>query len=110
MKYRIAIASKDGKVVTDHFGHCSKYLIVEVDRGEYEFLELKEVIPPCNGGSHTLEGIENVLKQLKDCKYVLVSQIGGGAEKILKDNNVSVFVYRGYIREGIKKIMNTIAH
>ncbi len=48
--YRIAVASKDGKVVTDHFGHCRKFSVIEVEDGQYHFIGFREVIPPCGGG------------------------------------------------------------
>jgi nitrogen fixation protein NifX len=105
LNYRIAVASKDGKVVTDHFGHCARFIIVEADNNSYKFIEQREVIPPCNGGVHTIKGIEEVIETLKDCEYILVNQVGGGAEHILKDNKFKVIVYRGYVQEALEQIL-----
>lgn len=105
MNYRIAIASKDGKVVTDHFGHCKRFIIVEVDKSEYRFIEQREVNPPCNGGVHTINGIEEVLDRLKDCNYILVNQIGGGAEQIIKANQFEVVTYKGYVTDALEQII-----
>ncbi len=105
MNYRIAIASKDGKVVTDHFGHCGRFIIVEAERNSYRFIEQREVNPPCSGGVHTINGIEEVLEILKDCEYILVNQIGGGAQHILKKNNFQVIIYRGYVKEALEQIL-----
>lgn len=105
MNYRIAIASKDGKVVTDHFGHCSKFIIVEVDKSLYGYIEQRDVEPPCKGGVHTINGIEQVLAIIKDCSYILVNQIGGGAEQIIKAYQFEVVSYKGYVKDGIEQII-----
>jgi predicted Fe-Mo cluster-binding NifX family protein len=105
MNYRIAIASKDGKVVTDHFGHCSRFIIVEVDISKYRFIEQREVNPPCSGGVHTINGIKEVLEILRDCRYILVNQIGGGAEQIINANGFEVVSYKGYVTDALDQII-----
>lgn len=105
--YRIAVASKDGKVVTDHFGHCSRFIIIEAENENYRFIEQRTVIPPCLGGIHTINGIEEVLTALKDCMYILVNQIGEGAESIALDHNFKVIAYKGYITDALYRIMSS---
>lgn len=104
--YRIAVASKDGKVVTDHFGHCGKFIIIEVDNENYRFIEQRLVTPPCRGGIHTKSGIEEVLTTIEDCMYILVYQIGQGAEKIALKNNFIVITYKGFVTDALDQIMS----
>lgn len=109
MSYKIAIASKDGKVVSEHFGHSRRFCIVVIDQVSWEVIEVREVEPPCTGEgctffegssiSHTEEAIAKVAKTLWDCKYVIVSQIGYGAERILNDNRIEVRLHKGLINE-----------
>lgn len=105
MSYRIAVASKDGKVITDHFGHCRKFGIIEADDGEYHYIGYRVVTPPCNGGEHTIEGIYAVLEQLKDCTYIIVNQIGGGAFHILTENHFKVVIHKGFIKDALDNII-----
>jgi len=104
LSYRIAVASKDGKVVTDHFGHCSNFSIIEADKGKYHYIGSREVIPPCNGGGHAIEGIYAVLEQLRDCSYIIVNQIGGGAFRILTENQFKVIVHKGFVKDALDDI------
>lgn len=102
--YRIAVASKDGKVVTDHFGHCSRFSVIKVEDGQYHFVGFREVTPPCSGGQHTWEGITAVLEELKDCHYIIVNQIGGGALRILEEQQFRVIVHKGFIKDALDYI------
>jgi nitrogen fixation protein NifX len=105
MKYRIAIATKDGKVVTDHFGHCKRYSIVEVENGEYHFMEYRDVKAPCDGGEHTTQAIDEVIKRIKDCRYAVVNQIGGGALQILTENQIKIYEYKGYVKDALRNLI-----
>lgn len=105
MKGRIAVATKDGKVVTDHFGHCERYTIVEVNLDGYQYLEQRGVTPPCIGGDHSTEAIVEVIEKLSDCKAILVNQIGGGALRIVEKYHIAVYEYTGFVKDGLEKII-----
>jgi len=105
MSYRIAIATKDGKVVTDHFGHCERFSIVEVKETEYSFLEFREVTPACDGGAHTVESMSAAVTALKDCSYILVYQIGWGAVLFLEEFSIKPITFSGFVEDGIRKVM-----
>lgn len=104
MSIRIAVASKDGKVVTDHFGHCSSFSILEAEHGIFHFIGYREVVPPCSGGEHTREAIDAVLEKLADCSYIVVNRIGGGAIRILEERQFKVIVHKGYVRDALEDI------
>lgn len=106
MKLRIAIATKDGKTIHEHFGHCSRYSIVETEKDSYRFVGFRNVEPPCNGGEHTLEALLEAAKCLEDCDYIIVGQIGMGAQKILTENNLNTYVFRGYVEDALSNIIN----
>jgi predicted Fe-Mo cluster-binding NifX family protein len=103
MKFRIAIATKDGKVVTEHFGHCSRFSIVDIEKEGWKFIEFRVVEPPCVGGEHSLNALYKVVEEIKDCYYVVVSQIGFGAQQILKENLIGVKIHRGLVIDSIEE-------
>ena len=106
MAYKIAIASTDGKVVNQHFGRADKFYIVEVsDQGEYYFEETRETAAACQAGSHSEEGLAQTVSLLEDCKYVLVRQIGPGAEYELSKKGITAFAVAHYIDEAVKKLI-----
>jgi nitrogen fixation protein NifX len=106
MAYKIAVASTDGKVVNQHFGRADKFYIVEVnEKEEYTFLETRETGAACQEGNHSVESLENTVSLLSDCKYVLVSQIGPGAEFELSKKGISAFAISHYIDIAVGKLI-----
>lgn len=107
MSYKIAVASTDGKVVNQHFGRAEKFYILEVnDDNEFYYVEERDNIASCNGGTHSDEGLNLTVQLLIDCKYVLVSQIGPVAEYALSKKGVTAFAISHYIEEAVKKLIH----
>ncbi len=106
MSYKIAVASTDGKVINQHFGRTKKFYIIHVeDSREYHYIETRETAPACQGGSHEEDLLARNAELLSDCKYVLVSQIGPGAEYALSKKGVTAFVITHYIDEAVKRLI-----
>lgn len=42
---KVAVVSSDGKVINQHFGKASRFLIFEVNCDEIRFIEVRETIP-----------------------------------------------------------------
>jgi predicted Fe-Mo cluster-binding NifX family protein len=107
MKYKIAVGSRDGKVVTEHFGGCEHFAIIDVDpeTQNFEFLGFRDVTPPCESGGHNDNRLDAVAQVLSDCRIVLVSRIGSGAEAALTRKGVDVLEYSGLIEDAVKKII-----
>lgn len=107
MQYKIAVGSRDGKVVTEHFGGCKKFAVLSFDTraGTYNFEEFREVTPPCGEGGHTQSGLEAAAEKLSGCKAVLISRIGPGAESLLARKGIDVLVYTGLISDAAEKII-----
>ncbi|MFU0827529.1 MAG: Nitro-FeMo-Co domain-containing protein [Lachnoclostridium sp.] len=107
MKYRIAIGSRDRIQVTEHFGQCERFYIVEVDEEKNRFLpvEDRETKGNIQCGNHMEDYIRNKIEALMDCRFVLVKQIGGQSEKLLNHSGITVFKYGGFIEDALKKII-----
>ncbi|BCJ99343.1 NifB/NifX family molybdenum-iron cluster-binding protein [Anaerocolumna chitinilytica] len=106
MLYKIAVASSDGKVINQHFGRTETFYISEVnDNRSYHLLEERRIRAICMGGEHDASALNTIADKLADCKYVLVSQIGPGAEYVLNQKGVTVLVIRDYFDNAIQKLM-----
>ncbi|NEO27102.1 MAG: dinitrogenase iron-molybdenum cofactor [Kamptonema sp. SIO4C4] len=79
-KWRVAVASKTGKLVDVHFGHASSFDIYDVDEEQAEFIEKRHVNPYCHGAENTPGDLDEILQTLADCQAVLVSRIGIGPD------------------------------
>lgn len=107
VKYKIAIGSRDGKAVTEHFGGCSKFLIVSVDDESttYKFTGFLDVESPCSEGTHSDDKLDAAAKALDDCRIVLIAKIGPAAQYALERRGIDVLEYHGLIEDALKKII-----
>ena len=110
MAYKIAVASSDGKVVNQHFGRSRQFLIFEVsDQEEYTFAEVRESEPPCGIGEHDEDMLQKAVELLGDCRFVLVSQIGPGAEHALRSKGVKPFAVADFIDKALERLVRFAA-
>ena len=75
-KMLLAVATKGGGLVNQHFGHAKEFQIYEVDGKEIQFIGHRKIDHFCKGGYGEEATLENIIKALSDCKAVLVSKIG----------------------------------
>ncbi len=75
-KILVAVATKGGGMVNQHFGHAREFQIFEVDATDAKFVGHRKVDQYCQGGFGEEESLDGMLKMLEDCKAVLVSKIG----------------------------------
>ena len=74
---KIAVTSSDGKVVDQHFGHCSEFLILELDgAGGWRVAEKRRTEPTCRNFSHREDHVREVVELLSDCRFLLTYCIG----------------------------------
>jgi predicted Fe-Mo cluster-binding NifX family protein len=105
MNFRTAIATSDGIVVNQHFGHTDSFLIVDVDdEGQPHTVEQRRVQPLCDGGNHDEGRLAAAVEALSDCEYVLVSRIGPGASVALEQRGITVYEVPGVIEESLNKL------
>lgn len=78
MKFKVAVTSSDGKLLDQHFGHCSDFRIAEVDSGsgEWKFVENRKTEQTCHNFSHQEKHVKEVVELLSDCRYLLTYRIG----------------------------------
>ncbi len=109
-KRLIAVASTDGKIINQHFGHAERFLIYRAGCGDVKFLEERSVTKYCLGietHAHPFEEdrFMGVVSIIKDCRFVMVSKVGPVPENRLKRLGVLPVMTYGPIEEAIRKAL-----
>lgn len=76
--FRLAVASKEGLGISEHFGHAKRFWIYEVSCGQCQFLEQREVENYCLGNHSSKTAMARILATIKDCQAVFIAKIGDG--------------------------------
>jgi len=83
-KVLVAVATKGGGLVNQHFGHAREFMIYEVDATEAKFIGHRKVADYCQGGYGEEAALENIINTIADCKAVLAAKVGPCPQKKLK--------------------------
>lgn len=105
--YRIAVTSKYGKLVDQHFGHATKLLIYQGDGLRFQLRETRTVGQYCAGMSECDaeagdSGREKIIEALKDCNAVLTMRIGYHAKERLRDKGIFISEYCDTVEAGLR--------
>lgn len=90
-KTLVAVASKGGMLVNEHFGTTHEFLIYEVSPTGYKFIHHRKVMPYCHGSISCLDGgsvLEDTISKLSDCKAVIAAKIGFEPKDILEPKGI----------------------
>ena len=108
---RIAVASKTGVIVDEHFGHAEELLIYDYENGKVKYIEKRKLHKYCTGAEecdNEKSKIESLLKAVYDCSAVLVLRIGYSPAKLLEEKGIRSFQTCGSIEEEIIKAAEEI--
>ena len=75
----MAVATKGGGVINEHFGHASEFLIYEASSNGVRFIGHRKTTPYCEGGDTCGDGesaLDQTLRALAGCEVVLASKVG----------------------------------
>lgn len=103
---RIALASSDGKVINQHFGHATTFHVFDIIDNTARFVESRDVNQCCNGGTHKISAFEKVANTLSDCKGIIVAKIGEGASAFLESKGFEVFEAPYLISAVLEKLIS----
>ncbi len=76
--YRFAVATKEGIVVSEHFGHAKQFWIYEATSDNCQLIEQRQVEHYCLGNHSSKTAMAGILEAVKDCHSVFVAKIGDG--------------------------------
>jgi nitrogen fixation protein NifB len=89
-KILVAVATKGGGLVNQHFGHAKEFQVYEVDGSEVKYVGHRKIDHFCQGGYGEKATLENIINAISDCKAVLVSKIGESPKDKLHDAGIEV--------------------
>ncbi|MCG9969741.1 nitrogenase cofactor biosynthesis protein NifB [Pelotomaculum terephthalicicum JT] len=104
-QFKIAVASKTGRLIDQHFGHATEFAIYHVDGEAISLVEKRQIISYCKGieeGENSERVKENTIGAIKDCHAVLSLRIGYHAKKRLSKHNVASIECYDTIENGLK--------
>jgi len=108
-KYRIAVASRSGKLVDCHFGHAEEFIIYQGNKEDFLFLEKRPVEKYCQGEEDCgEERREKIFQTLSDCHLLLVMRIGYGPRKRLEEMGIKVLEWPDTLEQGLKYALKTL--
>jgi predicted Fe-Mo cluster-binding NifX family protein len=110
---KVAVASQNQKVVHQHFGRATQFLIYEIEESGASLVEIRQNRPPCGtrqeegDSGHDSDSLQRSVDLLADCRAVVVAQIGRGAVLMLSQRGIQAFVIPGFIDEALQKLKNS---
>lgn len=100
---RMAVATRGGRQVNQHFGHAREFQIHEVGSSGSRFIGHRKVDHYCRGGYGEEAAMEGIAAELKDCAAVLVSRIGASPRQQLEHLGVTVIESRDLISVALRQ-------
>lgn len=97
----LAVATKGGGRVNEHFGHVTEFQIFEVSANKTHFVGHRRVDQYCQGGYGEDEQLPSVVRAINDCHAVLVAKIGACPRDELKAAGIEPV--DSYVDEFIEK-------
>ncbi|MDR2743366.1 MAG: radical SAM protein [Treponema sp.] len=108
-----AVASKDGMVVDQHFGHASAFHIYRYENGKVTFIERREVPQYCHrkencGGRESTpeyhgELLNSIIETITGCTGVIALRIGDEPLRRLKEKGIHFFMTYNYAADAVKE-------
>ncbi|MBZ8135254.1 nitrogenase cofactor biosynthesis protein NifB [Afifella sp. IM 167] len=92
----VAVASRGGGRINQHFGHATEFLVFEVSSAGVTFVGPRKVEQYCQGGFGEADTLAAVIDALEGVSAVLVAKIGEGPTKKLAAAGISASDAQAY--------------
>lgn len=89
-KILVAVATKGGGLINQHFGHAKEFQVYEVDGSEVKYVAHRRIDQFCQGGYGEKATMNNIIQAISDCKAVLVSKVGESPKEKLQNAGIEV--------------------
>ncbi len=106
---KLAVASKEGMAISEHFGHAKQFWIYEVAADYCRLLEKRDVEHYCLGNRSSKTAMAGILEAIKDCHAVFTAKIGDGPTEKLQA--IGVLAVSSYAYEAIEaSLLDYVGH
>ncbi|MEK3879658.1 nitrogenase cofactor biosynthesis protein NifB [Paenibacillus sp. FSL M7-0420] len=104
-KTRVAVATRGGDKVNQHFGHATEFLVYDTDGTDVQLLGVRKIQAYCHGkadcNGDKAATLQEIISILSDCRILLCSGIGEAPRASLNKIGVLPLVRNGGIQEAI---------
>lgn len=110
-QYKIAVASKYGKLVDLHFGHAERFTIYQGDGQNFAEIEQRTVQKYCAGVEECEEEEtkrDKMIESLGDCDAVLAMRIGYHAKERLRQKGIQGIEYCDTVESGLRQAVQEL--
>lgn len=100
-KILVAVATKGGERINEHFGHAKEFQVYEVSGKGVKFISHRRVDLYCQGGYGEEDALDTIVNAISDCEAVLIAKIGDCPRQKLEDRGIDAV--DGYAFEYIEE-------
>jgi nitrogenase molybdenum-iron protein alpha/beta subunit/MoaA/NifB/PqqE/SkfB family radical SAM enzyme len=108
---QIAVATKSGMMVDQHFGHASEFYVYEFKNGNAVFKEKRSVNRYCSGQvecDSNEDKIESIIAAISDCKAVIAMRIGDLPKHKLNSKGILTYSACDGIEKSIEEVVKNL--
>ncbi|HEY5583868.1 MAG TPA: nitrogenase cofactor biosynthesis protein NifB [Ruminiclostridium sp.] len=112
-KLKVAVTSKNGRLVDLHYGHAKEFMIYEINGSNFSYIETRAAEKYCLGIEECDEEEarrDAAVNSIADCDVVLTLRIGDNAEKKLLLRGIRSVIYWYTIEQGLKLVQKEMAN
>ena len=102
--FHMAVATKSGMVVDQHFGQVSEFYVYEYSKGSAIFKEKRKVKKYCDGVEECDEQqdkMDNIIHTISDCDAVIAMRIGEAPKSKLIQKGIRIFTTYDRIEDSV---------
>ncbi|MGW8161130.1 MAG: nitrogenase cofactor biosynthesis protein NifB [Desulfobulbales bacterium] len=97
----VAVATMEGVLVNQHLGEADSFQVWgEDDAGGYQLVDIRPA--PIQGGGP--QRWMHLIRLLKDCRAILVNDLGVGPKEMLQKKGIQPMVMSGFIEQGLDAV------
>jgi nitrogen fixation protein NifB len=99
-----AVASRDGRLVDQHFGHAEEFSIYAWDDGQVSLKERRSALQFCRGKEGCFNHDEKILalaEALRDCAAVISLRIGDAPRLMLESRGIRAYITYNTVEQAV---------
>ncbi len=103
-QYKIAVTSKYGRLVDQHFGHAKVFAIYQVKGDSFQLVETRGAEKYCSGAEECEDDEsrrEEIVGVIKDCDAVLTMRLGYSARQRLEKSGILALEFCDSVENGL---------